>query len=414
MVNIQVQQPGMGKKRHTRTPNFPVLGTMRPFGLYPIMAHPVLPGETLKSFRLKWRTISMPIKHPLAGCWLEVWLCYVKLTDLDRDLGNMFISENYSTDGYLCSTSNDRYFTKAGQIDWVKLCAERVHDAYFLDDSETPREIDGVRQTKINSKSWMQNLMFKPADDPLDTTDIHDAYHEMNQYMMMQQMGMSELTYENYLNQYGVRSIGTAEGDPEILRYAPAWTLPVNTVEPTTGAPSSAWVWSSEIKADKDKRFSEPGFIIALASYRPKMYSSKQRYSFSGNLWGFQDWYPAYNLQDPAAGIRDLLTNDPVFPSGFRTDAGDATLIYDHRDLLSHGEQFVNNFDELPYDSPFYADQRANDADDTAKIRGEYADQTSLNDLFVSTTQTDRVAYYEGIASCTIAGHITDSTPGGR
>ena len=348
MPQFHVETGGrMGKTRKKRTPNFPVMGTMRPFGLYPVCVHPVLPGETLNSFTLKWRVISMPIKHPLAGAWLETWLCYVKMTDIDRDLGQQFISDNFATTGYVAAATNDRYFTKAGQIDWIKLCSERIHEAYFMDDGETPRSIDSVRMIKTNNNTWSQNMIFRPDDDALDTTDVLDANTELNHFMMMQQMAMSELDYESYLQQYGVRSIRPAEGDPEVFRYAPSWTVPVNTVEPTTGAPSSAWVWSQTTTAEKPKRFSEPGFVIMMAAFRPKLYNRNLRYSLCGELWGFSDWYPVYNLEDPTAGIKEIVTDNRVFATAFRTDAGEKNLLYDHRDLLSHGEQFVNNFSEI-------------------------------------------------------------------
>ena len=102
---IQVVAPGQGRTRHVRRPNFPIAGTMFPFGLYPILVHPVLPGETLKSANCRWRVIGMPVKHPLAGCWLESWLMYVKLTDIDRELGQMFVSDSYSSSGFTRSSS---------------------------------------------------------------------------------------------------------------------------------------------------------------------------------------------------------------------------------------------------------------------------------------------------------------------
>mgnify|MGYP000166547624 CR=1 FL=1 len=413
-MSISVLQPGAKRTRKKRSPNFPMAGVMKPFGLYPLMAHLVLPGETLNSFNMKWRCLSKPVAHPLAGAWLENWLVYVKLTDLDRDLGNMFIDDTYSTSGYTAASDSERYFTKTGQIDWIKLCCERIHDAYFMDDSETARTIDGVRQTKLSSMSWYQNCIFKPADDALDTTDVLDAYKEMDAYMMMQQMNMSELTYEKYLEQYGVSSVRAAEGDPEILRYSRSWTLPVNTVEPSTGAPSSAWVWSDEMKAEKDKRFNEPGFLICLGSVRPKMYQKHQEFSMVGNQWGFTDWFPAYNLEDPTAGIREMVSTDLVFHADHRTDVGDVNILYDHRDLLSHGEQFVNEWGQTPYALPLATGLLAEDASDNADLRGEYATSTDIDALFSSATSTDKFCFYEGIAHANITGHITDTTPGGR
>lgn len=411
---ISVLQPGQRRTRKNRSPNFPVAGRMKPFGLYPIMAHPVLPGETMKSFNLKWRTLSMPLKHPLGGSWLETWLVYVKLTDLDRELGNMFIDDSYSATAWQAGSSRSAYFTAAGQIDWVRLATHKVHDSYFMDDEETLRTIDGVRMTKLSNNSWYQNAIFKPADDAPSGADIGADYAELQAWQMMQMMSMTEVTYASYLEQYGVQSIRQAEGKPEILRYARSWTLPTNTVEPSTGRPSTAWVWSDEVKADKDKRFTEPGIILCLASVRPKMYQANLRYSMIGELWGFSDWFPAYTLEDPTAGIKTISSASPVFNSGFRSDAGDVDINVDMRDLLSHGEQFVNYYGTEPYEIPMAAGMVGQDASDNQNLRGEYSNIEAIDDLFSGATDADRWCYYEGIAHMNIAGHIQDTTPRGR
>lgn len=404
---IQVIQ-GSGKKRHKRTPNFPLAGVMKPYGLYPIMMHPVLPGETMNHFSLKWRCLSMPIVHPLVGSWLETWLVYVKFTDLSRDLGEMFIDDTFSTSGYLNSGGDERYFTADGEIDWIKLATERFHDAYFIDEGETARTIDGVRKTKASFMSWYENMMFKPADDALSTTDVRETQEELSAEAMLLMMNMTEMSYEKYLEQYGVQSIRTAEGKPEILRYARSWTQPVNTVEPTDGSPSSAWVWSDQIDADKAKRFTEPGFILAVASVRPKFFQKHLEHSAIGRMWGFTDWYPAYNLTDPAASIRQMDSTDAVFHADHRTDAGTKDLLYDHRDLLSHGEQFVNEWGQTPYTLPLSAGLTAQDAATPQDLRGQYVDDTAIDALFVSATASDKFCYYEGIGRLDISGHIVD------
>ena len=75
---IQVITGNEKRTRHNRRPNFPIAGTCKPYGLYPLWVHPVLPGETLQSMTTKIRALSMPIKHPLGGAWMETWLVYVK------------------------------------------------------------------------------------------------------------------------------------------------------------------------------------------------------------------------------------------------------------------------------------------------------------------------------------------------
>lgn len=400
---MQIQVGNAPKQRVNRRPNFPIAGTMKPFGLYPLWATPVLPGETLQAMNTRQRTISMPVNHPLSGCWQESWLIYVKFTDLDRDLGQMFISNDYDDTGFTAAADASRYFVKLGQVDWIRLCVERFHDAYFIHEGETARTIDGVRQVKLNVKSWYENLMFEPADEAVPTTDASDQYAHLNAWAMLQQMQMTELTYDKYLETYGVSSPVRSQGDPEILRYARSWTQPVNTIEPSTGVPSSAWAWSDEIKMEKAKRFDEPGFVVMVSCLRPKMFQANLGGSMIGNLWGFSDWYPSYNLQDPTAGVKDILGNDPVLNAG-----GTATekMIYDHRDLLSHGEQFINA-DTHPYRLPTASAMDHTPTASNADVRGEYCSEADIDALFPGET---KLAYYEGMASATIAGHVTDTT----
>lgn len=410
---ITVVRPGETRKRFHRRPNFPIAGTMKPFGLYPIMLHPVLPGETLKSASTKWSIVSMPLVHPLAGAWLESWLFYVKLTDIDRDLGGMFIADDFSTSGWTAAADRAQLYVKTGQIKWVELCIGRIRDAFFLNEGETAISMSApdtnIPQVKLNQKSWFQNMMFEPAEVALDTTGEMDHREQMSAWQMVQMMQMTELTYESYLEQYGVRSMRLGIGEPEILRYSRSWTKPVNHVDTGTGTPSSAWVWNDEMKTEKDKRFEEPGFIVQMATIRPKMYQKGLASSMVGELWGFTDWFPAYNLSDPTAGIKRIGTENDVFED-LNGAEGEVQLIYDSRDLLSHGEQFVNDQTLLPFALPMtnYMDLQA--AADPTAVRGEYATNADIEAIFAGSGEVNERCYYEGITSLTIAGHVTDTT----
>lgn len=408
MSQVKVMTLGQARTRAKRTPNFPIAGIMKPFGLYPIMCHPVLPGETLHSARTKWRVLSKPIKHPLAGAWLESWLVYVKFTDIDRALGDMFVSDSYSTTGWTAAADAPRYFTKNGQINWIKNCTKRFHEAYFIHENETAKTIDGVYQTKLNAKSWMANLMFRPNEVAVDTSDTFDQQTQLSAFQMMQLMSMTELTYESYLKQFGVASVRTGIGEPEILRYTRSWQTPVNTVEPTTGVPSSAWVWSDDMEMAKDKRFDEPGFVLMFASIRPKMFLKYQAASIVGNLWGFTDWFPIYNSQDPNAAVRVIMSGDAVFDAAANGAEASDELWYDHNDVLNHGEQFVNAvWSDHPYVLPQATVPNLLAAATPEDMRGEYATAADVDALFVGSG-ANAFCFYEGITMFNISGHARD------
>lgn len=404
------------RNRTNRRPMFPVAGTVKPFGLYPVCVHPVLPGETLQSFNLKTRTISMPIKNPVAGAWLERWLCYVKLTDMGPELAQSFVDDNQTSTSYERTTDSQTYFTKTGQVDWIKMMVDRIAAAYFRDET-APVEtvtIDGVPRVKHTNKSWFENLAHQEADATVPTNDAHELYKHLQDYQVLQQMSMTEMTFEKYLEKYGVSTQSPGrEGDPEILAYSRDWTLPTNHVEPTDGSPSSAWVWGDDFTMNKAKRFTEPGFVIVLQCVRPKVFNDRVRTSLVGNLWGFSDWYPIYTLNDPTAGIKEMSSGDAVFETSVRSDSGDVTLIYDHRDLLMNGEQFVNDYTNNPYDYPTASVMSFNDADltDPETVRGEYPFATEVDAMFTGATEASRRCYYDGAAFMTISGHVDQSTP---
>lgn len=408
---LEIVQPGQTRTRKRRNPQFPMAGTMKPFGIYPLFASPVLPGETLQEGEMKYRVLSMPIKNPLVGAWLETWLCYVSLTDIDAGLAEMFIKEGVPTTGFAAPSDRPRFFTKSGKIDYLKLATDRVVSAYFRDEEEAgDRRIDGVPLLRRQNWDWAQNLMFKP--DAMDMTSMPSALPDDGTYTpleIMRMSGMSEVTYEKYLAQYGVAQKAAVEkaGLPEVLRYTRSWTLPTNNIEPTTGRPTSCWAWSETIKTDKAKRFDEPGFLIWFGAIRPKLFDRSFGQSLVGSMWGFQDWFPVYNLTDPAAGLKQL---DP----GVVTSTAADPLLYDHRDLLAHGESFVNDWTG-PYRLPQLSPRAITDASTVQDIRGLYPSVADVDAMFVEADaetpdEARRRCYYEGIGSLTINGHVVDTT----
>lgn len=409
---LQIVTPGQTRTRKRREPQFPLAGTMKPYGLYPLFASPVLPGETLSSAELKYRVISMPIRHPLVGAWLETWLVYVSLTDIDNGLAEMFIKEDVATTGFTAPAERPRFFTPSGKIDYLKLATDRVISAYFRDEGETgDRRIDTVPLLRRANWDWAQNLMFRP--DELDPSLLPSALPEDGTYTpleIMRMAGMSEITYERYLTQYGVskKQAMKEAREPEILRYTRSWTLPTNTIDPGTGRPSSAWAWSETLKAEKAKRFDEPGFLIWFGAIKPKLYDKSFSGSLISSLWGFADWFPVYNLDDPAGGIKEL-------EAGFVTNSSGETLLYDHRDLLSHGEAFVNNWDG-PYRLPQMAARNiTSESLSVQDVRHHYPTEADINALFSESDQETpdpkrQTVYYEGIGSLQITGHVVDTT----
>ena len=414
MTAIRALRRGEGRTRHVRRPTFPIAGIMKPYGLYPLMCHPVAPGDTLTHLEGQFRVLSKGIKHPLVGAWLEMWAVYVRLTDLQRPTAPdqpppilaQFIKEGVSTAGVTFAAASPRYFGIGAQVKWLQLVTERVAKAFFVHSEEPLRTIDGVPQIKMLGANWYQNAVFTPANVAPVATDVEALDEQISQTQLGRLGDMIELTYDRWVEEWGVEPKERTEGVPEILRYFREWTLPTNTVEATTGVPTSCWTWSGKLSMEKAKRFDEPGFVVLVGAVRPKMYASKQISSMLGQLWGRGWWEPPMKVLDPV----DQL--DIVSAANVMSGMDSSSVRVDRADVWTHGEQFVNcGTAEHPYTLPVATGPSWVAASTPEDLRGEYCSLADVDALFSGAPANQKFCFYEGIVRLSVKGVVTDETP---
>jgi len=353
---VNSREPAM--RRAIRAPQHSFNLRVQPWQMAPFYIAPVLPGETMKNLRLMSRIVSDPIKDKLTGWWCEYYFFYVKHRDLDigDQLVQMHLSQAYDTSP-LNSAANAKHFHNAGGINFVGKCLDAVKLWYFRDDGEAePAAIDTLPPAKIAVDGWWESLKKAsnmPANDhelPGDNPQIPDDAPAgfATQYAHWEAMRAANLTaatFEDYLASFGVRMPQDESGEeeykrPELIRYVRRFTFPTNTVEPTTGVPSSAAVWSIEERADKDRFFKEPGFLFGVQVVRPKVHLSGVTGTLTSFMGKAYDWLPAI-LQDlPFMSLKSFATATGPAPVAFAED-----YWVDMRDLLLHGENFINNPD---------------------------------------------------------------------
>ena len=211
------------------------------------------------------------------------------------------------------------------------------------------------------------------------------------------------MSYEDYLRTYGVK-VDDPEtvARPELLRYIREWSYPTNTVEATTGVPSSAVSWALSERMDKDRFFKEPGFIVGVTCARPKIYFSLQRTAGVNLLDDAYAWLPALMRDDPATSLKRLASNaDSII-----TTSGNAEFVLDIKDLFVYGDQFVNfDIDAGTADGSYVALP-------SAGLEKRYPTETDINGLFVGGTPTALVKQ-DGVARFSILGGLDDTTPRG-
>lgn len=398
-------------RRKTRNPRHPFSLRHKPYALTPFCIAPVLPGETLEHVAWQSRCVTDPVKAKLVGWHLEYYWFYVKHRDLaERDtLQLMMTNPGQDITGIDdVTTATDWYHGgTVGNINWVKLCYIAVMEEFFREEGETwnTATIGNYGAVRIPQNGWWdsyQTVAAETADDVSITVGVDDIVtaseidEAMQQYEMLRYQGLTTQTYEEFLMTYGVRPEQTQVNKPELLRWTKDWQYPSNTVNPSTGVPTSAVSWTIQERADKNRFFKEPGFVCGYTVARPKVYLSNQRGHMAALMNDVYRWLPAM-ISNPRASQK-MIDNANAVTNGISTD-----FWFDFRDLLVYGDQFVNfSLTDTEYGAV---------ALPTAAGGFKYPTSTMTDALF---TSADPLVYVrqDGVSSLMIKGSVHDYFPG--
>lgn len=343
--------------RKTRAPVYTHAVEYRPWQLQPFMIAPVLPGETMKNLTVQARVITDPLALGFGNImpwWCEHWYFYVKIRDLpgvkEEFDAMMLTGEAMSlTD----AAANAKTYHVGGGIDWLARCLKFItEEGGFRNDGEAwdVSTIDGLPTVAAvkHGANWTDSLTpgaagtVDPSENlvnPHQTGVVLEEYQA--QYEQMRAMRLIDVTFEDFLKMYGVEiPRQVLAGKPELLRYTSNWAYPANTVDPATGSATGAGSWSISERADKDRMFSEFGFIIGVTSVRPKVYMGNQK---SSAAIMFDDpfvFLPPLLRDQPHITIRDFVggSTSPTGPLRNQTSG----YWVDVRDALKYGDQFVS------------------------------------------------------------------------
>lgn len=409
-------------RRVTRRPAHTFAITARPYGIYPFMIAPVLPGETMKNLLLQSRAVTDPVQSRLLGWWLEYYVFYVKLRDLPATLSSALQAMilDPTNDLTAVDTATDvapYYFAPAGgaaAVDYVGACLEAVVNSYFREESETwnTRTIGGVPMAKFGTQNWLDSLM-ADAEMPDDSTlvgveEFGDFERRWQNWLLLRQQNMTELTWEDYLATFGVNVASAERRKPELIRFVREWQYPSNSIDPSTGAASSAVSWSVAERADKDRYFKEPGFIFGVTVTRTKTYWEGQISNASVMLDNPLAWMPALLKDDPSSSIREFTAdagNNPVSSASF---AGNYHV--DVRDLYLYGDQFVYNANNVGTDVIGDIHLMAHETGATRHLQ-QYPLVADVDDLFTDRDPANKIYNrMDGICQLQILGTQVDYT----
>ena len=411
-AGVQLIDPGQKRQRVQRHPKHTFYLQQKPFLIQPFMIAPVLPGETLDNMLCQVRAVTNPVKNPIIGWWFEMYWFYVKHRDMDdREAFTNFMIDPAVTLTALKETDDtvSQYFNPgvASQLNWLEKAYKVIVETYFRGQSEAWNniQIDGLSVASIVGNSWADSFVnddaFQTAIEPtVDTSGatvgITAIETAMRQWELLRLNNLTDLTYDDYLRTYGVSIPKEDPNVPELIRYVRDWQYPSNTIDPTSGAPTSAVSWALQERADKKRFFKEPGFIIGLSICRPKVYLSGQKSYAATMLDDVYTWLPAVLSDDPETSLKQFTAgaNGGILPGN--TD----DYWVDVADLFLHGDQFVNV-------DPTTAGINSLALPTAAGVWRYPSNQAMLDTLTVSANAVINV---DGVCSLNIASRLRDQS----
>lgn len=408
--------------RKSRRPTHTFHGSQRPFQLRPFMIAPVLPGETLKNFTMQVRAVTDPIANPLIGWWLEHYFFYVKHRDLGGNDGairteveKMMLDPEWTKVNIDDPTADVRYDFRANNINWAKMCLRRITEEFFRNEGEAWDivTIDTMPVCAASNQTILQSAEL--ADNVEDDTIVNEAGSAVlkasqldaafRQWEYMRNNDLTQMSYEDFLRTYGVRTSRIEQHRPELVRYSRAWQYPSSVVNPLDGIPSSAVSWAVEERGDKDRFFIEPGFLVGIQCFRPKVYL-EQKGTASQYLDRAFDWMPAILRDDVYSSLKRYANG--TGPASQVTDTDGYWI--DVRDLYVYGDQFMFTGTNPETHTPS-AFNFPNVVDlPTAGLNIEYPDIDDANAVFIDVGGGRFNCRSDGIVSLNILGTQQDHT----
>lgn len=346
-----VQFSPMLADRHTRTPKHTFALSFRPWEINTCFIAPVLPGETLDGLTLQSRVVTTPVKSRVVGWWLEYFIFYVPFRQMPdaANLVAMFIDP--STTLSATGASARSYYNTSG-YDFVSQCLQVVVQEWFRRDGElwsdyvirANRPAASVNKDDFG-ESVIDNTVL-PSGGAIAGMNVDDLDRARMVIEYRRQLSMlgsdgGEVDYEEVIASYGASLRAAKRRDrPELIRYIRDWSYPVNTVEPSTGVPTTAVSWAVTDRADKKRRFLEPGFIYGVQVVRPKVYFNKQTGTASSILDRAQRWLPP--VMDETGAERSLAEFTNVQGPYWNTVGFTNGYWLDVRDLFNYGDQYLD------------------------------------------------------------------------
>ena len=419
MSEFKVRQAVRGvprQRRITRSPKHAFHVVHRPFQIQPFMLHPVLPGETLNEglLQAKCKTDALDSDVDLIGWWLEFYVFYVKLSDLDGfdDFTEMLLQDGYDLSAY-DDAANAVFYHAGPGINWTEQCYDCVAKHWFRPEDEPAHKIGGRHVARVDQETIFDSAIL---DSAVEATDVllpgeddvvpDHLTAQSDRYTAWEKARSLELTNATYRDWCAAFGIEVKEEEPErianrpeLVRYMRDWQYPSTAVDGASGSTTSAVIWSVADQIKKRRLFKEPGFLIGVVVAKPKAYFGNQTGQAAHLFNDAFSWMPAAAREHAFTSMRKYAVATPDGPLG-ATPSGEYWL--DLRDLLVYGDQFTN-LDLTGATPPGFVDLPASD------LNRKFVSDDDMNRFFANSVVGNE-AKTDGVLSLKILGTQKDHT----
>lgn len=399
------------QSRYLRRPVHTFQIEHRPWQIAPFMIAPVVAGDTMRNLLLQCRSVTDPIQNALVGWHLEHYFFYVKLRDFDdRDALSEMMLDPTDTTTALHEAANSLYHQGWTTMPWTKKALKRIVEEWFRakDEAWDAYTINGLPAASVKRDSLLDSMVTDAAFDALipeqtlvvggdDSFTMSELEAKQQLYTWQRENGLTRMDFEDWLATQGVKVAKADDPDlehrPELLRFTRNWVYPSNTIDPSDGSPSSACSWAITERADKDRFFIEPGFIVGVSVARPKVYFKNLTGSGVGLMTSAKTFLPVEFDRDAYASFVMSTTGTGPVPSST------GSYWIDLRDLFMYGDQFVNMS---------LAAGKSGVALPTAALQKRYPASTDADGLFVDTTAGVGKVRQDGAVSLAVSSRLRD------
>lgn len=404
--------------RAIRSPQHTFRLKVRPWQIVPAGIAPVLPGDTVKAASFKMRVLSKPLVDKLSGWWLETFLFYVRVGDLDDTQQDDFKDMILAGGALATAAAEASFYHPASKWPAMRYCYNLLVNRYFRNEDSTydPAQIGDYAAAKISGPGGAFDSVAIAEELDGDTPDDADFWlKQWEAYQGMRNEKVTTATWEEYLGANGIAlppqliQNPSENRVPELLHFTRDWQFPVQAVEPSTGTPSALVQWSLADRLKRGRFCAEPGWLVQLVLCRPKAYLKNQRGAMTAYLMDSRNaWFSPQMDLDPHARLRMFDGVGTVGGAG-SGPVRSATKDYwiDPQDFLARGDQFTNydlgstvagalsgiNLVDLPYED-------LSDGPGYSAINTVYPDGDDADAMF---SGSDKFIEVDGVTSYRIA-----------